>query len=101
MGLKEISIGSKKPKKEITIDVKPKHYFYFFGTIFTVVLIVYGVLMSLGVYEVEEMGFECSNGDYEQITVNKSFYCGVHYSTLKGTISEKEYNNIERIINGE
>lgn len=102
MDFNKFSLGSKKNiKKEINVDVNYKHIIGFF--IFLLILVsMIMILLSKFNIGVEDRQLQCSNGSLETITHNKEFYCGVHYSTLKGSISESSYNHIEEVIkNGE
>ena len=100
MAFDKMSLGSKNPKKTIKVDVTKKHIFYFFGVILLIVLIVYIALINLGFYNVEEMKVSCVNGAEEQVIEGKTYYCGEHYSVLKGSVNDKSYKIMEEIING-
>lgn len=101
MSWEKMSIGSKNPKKEITIDVKPKHYVYFFLFLMGVVFMVYAALINFGFYEVEEIKISCTDGTEEVIISNKVIYCGEHYNILKDKVSARTFQDMEMIIKNE
>ena len=100
MVLDKITLGSKKPKKEISIDVQPKHIVYFFLFLILLVFIVYSVLIKFGFYEVEELAITCNDGTYVEIAYNQTQYCGEHYSVLKDYIHQTQYEMMEDRIYG-
>jgi hypothetical protein len=101
MDWKKISIGSKKPKREIDVTVTPKHIFFGLVILFVIVYGITNFLITNGYYEIEDMKIECGTGKIEEIEKDKQFYCGEHYSVLKDYVSEKNYKHLEGIINGE
>lgn len=104
MGINSISLGAsgkKKPiRKEINIQVKMKHIFYFFLFLMFIVVVMYKVLLNFGI-DSNEMYLTCVNNQTPiAVEFGKEVYCGEHYTALEGIIPDNKYNQMESIING-
>ena len=98
-----ISLGSKKPqdelRKEIDINVTPKHLVVFFLILIVLSIAISIVLAKYTTIGSETLSFKCNDGTVETITPSKEYYCGQHYSELKGLLPEQKYLKVEELIN--
>lgn len=105
MKRREISIGSKKDskrfKKEINLEVRPRHFVYAFIFLMLLVVLIHNILLATNIIE-EELMFKCTNGSIEKIEYGKEVYCDQHYSETFGHLDFEDFLKIENIIkNGE
>ena len=96
---KEIKIGSKRENaKELELNITPLKAIVFLlllaGAIYLMLNALEGDIKNVYDYD---MRFECHNGTIEEVKFNKTFYCGEHYTKLKGYGS---YPDIFKKVNG-